>query len=229
MRSVKRRSSESEEIHECSPTASTATPDTAVSSRGSVSETPEPQTETPLHQRSKKIAAEPLFKRRKKVQDSQDDDNLHNIWERDVSLQTIREQCRDFAKTRGFEKFHTPRNIFTALVGEVGELAEIFQWRGEVPLGCTDWTEADRTHLGQEMSDVLIYLTRLADVCGIDLSRAVLDKMLLNEKKYPVKLVYGKASKWNEYDGMHADGTYIPPSEDQTKSDTSKGKASSTE
>ncbi len=26
-------------------------------------------------------------------------------------------------------QFHTPRNLLLALVGEVGELAELFQWR----------------------------------------------------------------------------------------------------
>ena len=33
---------------------------------------------------------------------------------------------------------------------EVGELCEIFQWRGEVPEGLPGWAEKDRTHLGQE-------------------------------------------------------------------------------
>lgn len=29
-------------------------------------------------------------------------------------------------------QFHTPRNLLLALNGEVGELCEIFQWKGEV-------------------------------------------------------------------------------------------------
>jgi hypothetical protein len=29
-------------------------------------------------------------------------------------------------------QYHTPRNLVLALVGEVGELSEIFQWKGEV-------------------------------------------------------------------------------------------------
>ena len=54
--------------------------------------------------------------------------------------------------------------------GEVGELAEIFQWRGEVAPGLPDFSPADRQHAGEELSDVLLYLVRLADVCGIDLA-----------------------------------------------------------
>ena len=42
---------------------------------------------------------------------------------------------------RNWTQFHTPRNLVLALVGEVGELAELFQWRGEVACGCPGWSE----------------------------------------------------------------------------------------
>lgn len=71
-------------------------------------------------------------------------------------------------------------------VGEVGELSEIFQWRGEVPKGLPDWKEEDKVHLGEELSDVLLYLVRLSDICGVDLGKAALRKVGLNAIKYPV-------------------------------------------
>lgn len=78
------------------------------------------------------------------------------------------------------------------MVGEVGELSEIFQWRGDdgCPPGLDSWSEADKVHLGEEMSDVLIYLIRLADRCNINLTAAALDKMDKNGKKYPVDKVW---------------------------------------
>lgn len=72
-------------------------------------------------------------------------------------------------------------------VGEVGELSEIFQWKGEVEKGLTNWEESDKEHLGEELSDVLLYLIRLSDVCGINLGDAALKKMLKNSIKYPPK------------------------------------------
>ena len=36
---------------------------------------------------------------------------------------------------REWDQFHTPRNLALALTGEVGELCEIFQWKGEVEPG----------------------------------------------------------------------------------------------
>lgn len=72
------------------------------------------------------------------------------------SLEMIRQELRTFAKARDWDQFHTPRNLALALVGEVGELCEIFQWKGEVTNGLTGWDEKDRVHLGEELSDVLM-------------------------------------------------------------------------
>lgn len=53
--------------------------------------------------------------------------------------------------------------------------------------------------IGEEMSDVLLYLVRLADRCEIDLGAAVLRKVRLNAAKYPAALVHGSSKKYSEY------------------------------
>ncbi|XP_033743771.1 dCTP pyrophosphatase 1-like [Pecten maximus] len=117
----------------------------------------------------------------------------------DPSLEKIRELMSIFAKERNWNQYHTPRNILLALVGEVGELAEIFQWKGEVKEGLPDFTDKEKTHVAQEMSDVMLYLVRLADRCHIDLPTAVINKMEQNRQKYPADKVYGKSDKYTEY------------------------------
>ena len=61
------------------------------------------------------------------------------------------------------------------MMGEVGELAELFQWKGDgdegAPNGLSNWTEDEVDHVRQELADVTIYLMRLADVCGVDLAQ----------------------------------------------------------
>ncbi len=46
------------------------------------------------------------------------------------SLERLRSIQTQFVNERNWQQFQTPRNILLALVGEVGELAEIFQWKG---------------------------------------------------------------------------------------------------
>ena len=80
-------------------------------------------------------------------------------------------------------------------VGEVGELSEIFQWKGEVPRGLPGWEARETEHLGEELADVLLYLVRLSDMCGVDLGKAALRKIGLNAIKHPVGKRHDTSSK----------------------------------
>ncbi|KAJ7961655.1 dCTP pyrophosphatase 1 [Quillaja saponaria] len=114
-----------------------------------------------------------------------------------VTLDLLKKKMAEFAKERDWDQFHSPRNLLLALVGEVGELSEIFQWKGEVPKGLPDWKDEEKVHLGEELSDVLLYLVRLSDICGIDLGKAALRKVELNAIKYPLTLCNGTANQQN--------------------------------
>lgn len=117
----------------------------------------------------------------------------------DVTLEQVRVSQRKFSDDRNWAKFHTPRNLVIALSGEMGELSECFQWRGEVEEGLPGWSEEDKEHVGEEIADVVIYATRLADVCGIDLAAAILRKTEINNAKYPVAKSYGSCKKYTAY------------------------------
>jgi len=124
------------------------------------------------------------------------------------SLDELRLRLQSFAAERDWDKFHTPRNLALALVGEVGELCECFQWKGDhgAPLHLPDWPADKKTHLGEELSDCLMYLIRLSDKVGIDLPAACLRKMHRNAIKYPAHLVRGSSKKYDEYETGEATG-----------------------
>lgn len=115
------------------------------------------------------------------------------------TFEEVRRLQAEFTDERDWNQFHQPRNLLLALVGEVGEVSELFQWRGEAAEGLPDWSDGERERLGQELSDVLIYLLELAEKCRVDLPRAVLRKMALNRLKYPASKVQGSAKKYTEY------------------------------
>ena len=117
------------------------------------------------------------------------------------SLEDLRSQLADFAQEREWDQFHAPRNLLLAMMGEVGELAEIFQWKGDkaCATGLESWSDAKLVHLGEELSDVLLYLIRLADKCNIDLFLAAKRKLCINGIKYPASQVKGRSAKYTEY------------------------------
>lgn len=91
---------------------------------------------------------------------------------------------REFARERDWERFHTPKNLTTALMVEAGELAEVFQWdSGKESMHPPS---VDLERVADEVADVLIYAARLTDVLGIDIAKAVTLKMEKNAVKYPV-------------------------------------------
>lgn len=62
-------------------------------------------------------------------------------------------------------------------------------WKGEVARGLPNWKDSEKEHLGEELSDVLLYLIRLADICDIDLADAATRKIEKNAVKYPATII----------------------------------------
>ncbi|MCL4135542.1 UNVERIFIED_CONTAM: hypothetical protein GTU68_005907 [Idotea baltica] len=132
----------------------------------------------------------------------------------DMTLEDIRACHRDFCRERNWGQFHTPRNILLAMVGEVGELSEIFQWKGEVKTGLPEFSEEEKKHVGEEISDIMIYLVDLAAQCHIDLPAALHAKLQLNAKKYPVNVANGSSQKFSIYgEDRNVVGTSVPERE----------------
>ena len=102
-----------------------------------------------------------------------------------MDLYQIQSKLELFANERDWDQFHSVRNLALALVGEVGELAELFQWIDDSKVSAF-LDEGGRKRVGEEIADVLFYLVRLADKAGVDLDQAVVEKLTSNTVRYPV-------------------------------------------
>ena len=101
---------------------------------------------------------------------------------------------REFSVERDWEQFHDPKSLVLAVIGEVGELAELFQW---VPADRAAERFTDdpgrQARAAEEMADVLIYLLRLADVLRVDLGEVTRAKLALNHRRFVADEVRGVA------------------------------------
>ena len=124
------------------------------------------------------------------------------------SLEGLQKEITEFAAERDWEKFHTLKNLVLALVGEVGELAELIQWKNDSEikqefekspeLRLIDSileTDSLSNRIEEELADVLIYILRISTVTNIDLIKAVKSKMELNAARYTVEKSKGNAEK----------------------------------
>lgn len=100
-----------------------------------------------------------------------------------TDLDALKLRLRTFASEREWQPYHTPKNLAMALIVEAAELVELFQWL--TPEQSWALTPTQQVAVQHEVADVLIYLTRFADLLGIDLLAAASAKMELNALKYP--------------------------------------------
>ncbi len=115
-------------------------------------------------------------------------------------IRVLQGALADFARERDWEQFHTPKNLIMALAGEVGELAELFQWLTPDEAASLTDDPGSRARVEEEMADVLSYLLRLADVLRVDLIAALEQKIVANDRQYPVELAHGNALKYDRFE-----------------------------
>lgn len=99
-------------------------------------------------------------------------------------------KLRQFRDERDWKQFHNPKDLSLALSIEAAELLEVFLWKSP--------EQADLEKVKEELADVIAYALLLADSYDLDVEQIVLDKIALNEKKYPVSKARGTATKYTE-------------------------------
>jgi dCTP diphosphatase len=109
-----------------------------------------------------------------------------------AGLGELRAGMRAFVDAREWGRFHDPKSVLLALVGEVGELAELLQWLPADDVRALAGQEPLRTRAGEELADVLLYLILLADVLDIDLDTAAEAKLAAAHLRYPATGVGGQ-------------------------------------
>lgn len=93
-----------------------------------------------------------------------------------MTIQELQKLVAGFRDARDWAKWHTVRNLILAIASEAGELCHEARWG--VP---------DMAKVRGEMADVAIFLLSLADVSGINLETAIIEKINKNGIKYPIK------------------------------------------
>lgn len=114
-----------------------------------------------------------------------------------MELREITEKIRKFRDERDWAQFHNPKDMAIAISLEASELLEHFLWKN--PAEVAAHTIDKRGEIESEIADIAIYLTELADNLGINLLKAMEDKIRINEVKYPAERVRGSSKKYTEY------------------------------
>jgi NTP pyrophosphatase (non-canonical NTP hydrolase) len=105
-------------------------------------------------------------------------------------IDQIIEALIKFRNERDWEQFHNPKDLAIAMNVEAGELLELFLWKKP--------DQADKNRIKEELADVFIFAFLLSHKCGFDVKKIIFDKIIRNDKKYPVEKAKGTARKYDE-------------------------------
>src|SRR6266566_3340202 len=107
------------------------------------------------------------------------------MYDATTPVAALKDGIRQFAAARGWEPYHTPKNLVLALASEVGELCEVFRWLTAEESRAAPADPRLREAIADELADVANIVLLLSIHTGIDLADAVRVKMAKNELKYP--------------------------------------------
>ena len=103
------------------------------------------------------------------------------------------ERINNFRDERNWRQFHKEKDLAISISLEASELLELFQWKES-----KDVTSKSLKRIKEELADVFIYSIMLADNLQLDVEKIIEDKLVDNNRKYPVKLSKGNNKKYTE-------------------------------
>ena len=96
----------------------------------------------------------------------------------------------EFRDNRDWEQFHNSKDLALAISIEASELLELFLWK--------DNEDVNLDRLKEELADILSFCLLLANKHNLDINEIVSEKIIKNDKKYPVSKSKGTAKKYTE-------------------------------
>lgn len=104
-------------------------------------------------------------------------------------MEDLRNKIMQFVEDRNWGQFHSPVNLAKSIIIEAAELLELFQWEEE---------NVDYEKVKEELADIIIYSIQLADKCNFNLREIILNKIKINEERYPIEKSRDTAKKYNK-------------------------------
>ena len=110
-----------------------------------------------------------------------------------IKMKSTIDKINKFRDDRDWRKFHNEKDLAISISIEASELLELFQWKESKEV-----TSKSLGRIKEELADVLIYSFMLADNLQLDVEKIIEDKLVDNNRKYPVKLSKGNNKKYTE-------------------------------
>jgi NTP pyrophosphatase (non-canonical NTP hydrolase) len=100
-----------------------------------------------------------------------------------LDVAAVQHAFRERAKSKGWQAYHTPKNLAAAVSVEAAELLEIFQWLTDEEVQAVVQNPHVKEQVADEVADIVMYLTELCARLEINLVDAITQKIDKNTRK----------------------------------------------
>lgn len=111
-------------------------------------------------------------------------------------LVDLQKRVVEFRDARDWQQFHNPKDLAVSLLLEAAEFLEHFQWKSSDEI--KSHLKKKHDDVSDELADVLYWVLLIANDMKIDITKAFEQKMLQNEKKYPIAKAKGRHTKYTD-------------------------------
>lgn len=98
----------------------------------------------------------------------------------------VRRKLLQFRDQHDWARYHDPKNLAEAVSIESSELLENLLWKTVAESRQLNGAEIQA--IGQEISDIFIYLIYLCEELDLDLMEEATKKLKLNENRFPIEV-----------------------------------------
>ena len=115
-----------------------------------------------------------------------------------ATVDQLKDMVRSFCDERDWDQYHNPKDLAIGMITESSELLDIFRFKSQADVDGIMSDPVRSAHVKEELSDVLYFVLRFAQMNGIDLYSELLRKIAIDAEKYPAEKCRGRNLKYDE-------------------------------
>ena len=115
-----------------------------------------------------------------------------------ATVSTLKDLVREFCEERDWDRYHNPKDLAIGMVTVSSELLDIFRFKSQEDIDAIMSDPARSAHVREELSDVIYFAMRFAQMNGIDVYTELVRKIGIDAEKYPVEKFRGRNLKYDE-------------------------------
>lgn len=119
--------------------------------------------------------------------------------DKNTNIQELKDLFIKFRDERDWKQFHDPKNLAEAISIEAAELQELFLWKDVREVNEKIQNDPGfKKKVEYELVDVITFAMNMANALDVDVAKTILEKIEINNKKYPVEKSKGVSTKYNK-------------------------------